>query len=93
MKRSLLFRKHAVQRMFDRGISEAVVREAIDTGEVIQAYHDRPYPSRLILGWNKEYPVHVVAAYDEQSQTDIIITVYTPAPSQWESDFKRKKSP
>ena len=79
--------------MFERGISEAEVRYAIDAGEVIQEYpDDMPYPSRLILGWGKENPIHVVAAHDEQSQTDIIVTVYIPDPIQWESDFKRKKS-
>lgn len=48
-------------------------------------------PSRLILGWHENLAIHVVAAYDEQTQTDIIITVYKPDPSQWETGFKRKK--
>ena len=79
--------------MFERGIHEEAVRLAVDTGEVIQEYpDDLPYPSRLVLGWNEEHPIHVVAAYDKQAQTDIIITVYKPDPTQWESNFKRKKT-
>jgi len=91
-KRALLFRKHAIQRMFERRISEEAVRSTVVAGEVIQEYpDDTPYPSRLILGWDENRAIHVVAACDEQTQTDIIITVYEPDPSQWEPGFKRRK--
>lgn len=77
--------------MFERTISEEVVRSVVDTGEVVQEYSDDlPYPSRLVLGWDREYPIHVVAAYDKQTNTDIIITAYKPDPAHWEPDFKRK---
>jgi len=90
--RSLLFRKHAIQRMFERRIGEEAVRLTIAEGEVIQEYpDDSPYPSRLILGWYDNRAIHIVAAYNEQNQTDIIITVYEPDPSQWEPGFKRRK--
>jgi len=49
----LVFRVHAIQRMFQRRISEDDdVRHILSTGEVIEAYpNDTPYPSNLILGW------------------------------------------
>ena len=63
--------------MFERGIGEADVKAVIGLGEVIQEYPDDvPYPSRLMLGWRRERPIHVVAAYDNQEKTDIVITVY-----------------
>jgi len=75
-KTALLFREHAVQRMFERGICEQAVRTAVDIGEVVQEYpDDQPYPSRLLLGWYEEQPIHIVAAYDEQTQTDIIMAL------------------
>ena len=47
---------------------------------------DKPYPSRLILGWKEGKPLHVVAA------ETIIITVYQPDPTLWNADFRSKKS-
>ncbi|CAH1207926.1 conserved hypothetical protein [Candidatus Nitrotoga sp. BS] len=80
--------------MFERGISETVVRAVIviDLGEVIQEYlDDVPYPSRLILGWSREQPIHVVTAYDSQERMDIVITVYEPDHLRWEDGFKKRK--
>lgn len=87
----LIYRNHAIKRMFERGIREADVRAVINLGEVIQEYPDDPYPSRLLLGWCRERPLHVVAAYDSQERTDIVITVYEPDHSLWEDGFKKRK--
>jgi len=47
----LVFRVHAIQRMYERHISEEEVRQTIAAGEVIEAYpDDTPYASRLVLG-------------------------------------------
>jgi hypothetical protein len=38
--------------MFQRGISMEGVKLALTTGEIIEEYpDDKPYPSRLVLGW------------------------------------------
>ena len=59
----LVFRVHAIQRMFQREISVAHVRQVLSTGEVIESYpDDTPYPSRLVLGWCEGRPLHVVVA-------------------------------
>lgn len=87
----LVFRVHAIQMMFKRGISRNDVRHVVGNGEVIREYlDDRPFPSRLILGWREKRPIHVVAADDDDDQT-IIITAYEPDPAIWEPDFKTKK--
>jgi hypothetical protein len=42
---SLVFRLHALQRMFQRRISAQDVRRVLETGELIEDYpHDTPYP-------------------------------------------------
>ena len=88
----LVFRVHAIQRMFQRGISEDDIRHVLETGEVIQQYpEDQPYPSRLVLGWRGLQPIHVVAADNQDDQEIILITVYEPDPAQGEPDFRRKK--
>jgi len=87
----LVFRVHAIQRMFQRKISKEEVRQVVATGETIETYPmDKPFPSRLILGWSGSRPIHVVAADDASAQETIIVTVYQPDIEEWESGFKRR---
>jgi hypothetical protein len=89
----VIFRVHAVQRMFERNISEEDVKHILITGESIEEYPtDRPYPSRLVLGWRKRRPLHVVAAYNNDEEQTIVVTVYEPDPAQWTADFRRRTS-
>ena len=89
--KKLIFRVHAIQKMFERNISRDNVRHIVENGEVIREYvDDTPFPSKLLLGWIEKCPLHVVAADDNDDQT-IIITAYEPNPAIWESDFKTKK--
>jgi hypothetical protein len=88
----LIFRVHAVQRMFERQISVEDVRDVLETGETIESYPaDTPYPSRLVLGWRQGRPIHVVVADNVQENELIVITVYEPDPALWEPDFKRRR--
>lgn len=90
----LIYRQHAIQRMFERGISEAEVSAALAGGRVIEDYPtDAPYPSRLWLGHAQDKPLHVVAADNQQQNERIIITVYQPDPAQWGPDFATRKRP
>jgi len=91
--KKLIFSGHAVQRMFERGISPANVREIVESGEIISEYPDDiPYPSKLILGYVGKRPIHLVLGYNEVEQTCIAITVYEPSKDIWEDDFKEKRS-
>ena len=86
----LVFRVHAIERMAQRAIGVGDVRLVLDAGEVIEDYPDDfPYPSALMLGWIGPRPLHVVAA--TAPNLKIIITVYEPDLSRWESDYKRRK--
>jgi hypothetical protein len=79
--------------MYQRVISDAEVRHAIAAGETVEDYpDDKPYPSRLVLGWNGRRPIHVVVADNVDEEENIVITVYEPDPLEWEPDFKRRKS-
>ena len=89
----LVFRVHAIQRMYQREISEHEVRHAIATGETVEDYpNDTPYPSRLVLGWSGRRPIHVVVADNVDDQENIVITAYEPDPLEWEADFKMRKT-
>jgi len=93
MAAKLVFRVHAVQRMFERRISEKDVRSVLESGEAIEEYPaDTPYPSRLMLGWRGTRPIHVVVADNHEENECILITVYEPDPALWEADFRRRKA-
>jgi Domain of unknown function (DUF4258) len=86
----LVYRVHALQRMVERDIREEDVAHVVLTGRTIEDYpDDKPYPSRLILGWIGSRPIHVVAATSEHEI--IIITVYEPDAAQWQPGFEKRK--
>lgn len=89
---ALVFRVHAIRRMFERNISVTDVRNALESGEAIEAYpDDKPYPSRLVLGWAGRRPIHVVAADNAAAGEIVVVTVYEPDPAAWDRDFRRRK--
>lgn len=91
--RHLIFRIHAIKRMFQRRISQKEVQSVLEAGEVIESYpDDTPYPSHLLLGWVGTRPLHVVAAENSQNEETIVITVYEPNREEWAEGFKRRKN-
>lgn len=87
----VVFRVHALQRMFEREVSYAEVIETLKAGEVIEQYsEDKAHPGQLLLGRSQERPLHVVVAFGEDNSA-IGITVYEPDPGQWDDEFKRRR--
>jgi hypothetical protein len=78
--------------MFERSIlPEAVVR-IIREGEMIASYpDDQPFPSVLILGFERDEPLHLVAARDPASGICFVIAVYRPDSALWSEDFKTRR--
>jgi sulfur transfer protein SufE len=88
----LVFRVHAIRRMFQRHIREKEVRHVLETGETIETYpEDRPHPSRLVLGRCESRPLHVVVADDTEGQEATVITVCEPDEGKWEEGFSRRR--
>jgi hypothetical protein len=89
----ILFRVHAVQRMFERNISVKKVSQALQSGETIEDYStEMPDPSRLILGFQGKRPFHVVTSENPETNRITIITVYLPDPNKWNKEFKSRRS-
>lgn len=87
--RELVFRVHAVKRMFQRSISAADIRAVLEQGNIIEEYpDDQPYPSRLFLGKVNSRFLHVVVADRPDAHETIIITVYEPDPMRWDTSFR-----
>jgi len=90
---NLIFRLHAIKRMFERKVDADDVRHILETGEVIEDYPtDTPYPSCLVLGWRGIRPLHIVVAYNTMDNETIIITAYEPDSKQWNGSFIRRRS-
>ena len=86
------WQRHALERIFQRGIKREDVFKVLRKGEIIEEYpNDKPWPSALFLGWVDSQPVHVVAAHSQQVQKVAIITVYEPSLEYFENDFKTRR--
>ena len=94
MSRStIFFRIHAVQRMFERGISVKRVISVLESGNTIEDYSsEMQEPSRLILGFQGKQPIHVVISENQETNEITVITVYTPNYDNWSKDFKSRRA-
>ena len=89
---NLKFTGHAIRQMFQRQITKDDVRYVINYGEVINDYpDDKPLPSKLLLGFSKKRPLHIVLANDIIHKTCYVITAYAPDQKLWTDDYKRRK--
>ena len=85
------YRRHALQRMFERKIEPEEVERTLLEGRVIEEYpDDTPYPSFLKMTGSPDKILHVVYAVNETGEY-IVITVYRPDPRKWEDDFSKRK--
>ena len=92
VKGHVQWQRHALERIFQRGIKRKDVTTVLLTGEIIETYaDDKPWPSALFLGWIDREPLHVVAAYSKQLQKVAIITVYEPSLEYFENDFRTRR--
>ncbi len=78
--------------MAERKFSPETIKSVIENGIVIKNYpDDTPYPSRLILGFDGNRPVHVVSAYNAETDTEYVITVYEPDSQKWSENFTERR--
>ena len=88
------WQRHALERMAEREIRRSDALGILISGKLIEEYpDDEPFPSGLFLGWIGERPIHVVAAFDEETDRVYVITVYEPDLEHFGPDFRsRRKS-
>jgi hypothetical protein len=89
--RPIIFRIHAIQRMFERRVSEEDVRQVLQHGEMIEDYSDEmPNPGGLMSGKRGVRSLHVVMSENTQDNELIVITAYEPDRSQWKSGSRAR---
>jgi hypothetical protein len=78
------FTKHAADRMILRNITINEIREAIQSGQVIEDYpQDKFGPSCLVLGFTRnKRPLHIQCSYPIRPLIKIV-TLYEPNPDEW----------
>ena len=87
----VVWQKHALQRMMERGISRQEVKRSVLEGDVIEEYQDdKPFPS-LLVAYVEEVPLHVVISYDHTTSLVYVITVYRPDLRYFENDLKTRR--
>ncbi|MBU0517446.1 DUF4258 domain-containing protein [bacterium] len=85
----IFYTRHAVQRMYQRGISTEMVESAILKGEIIEEYPDDKYgPSCLIAAELPAEWLHVVISLGTPPW---VITTYVPDPKEWINFTRRSK--
>jgi len=84
---------HAIQRMFERRVTEQNVRRVVQSGQLVEDYSDEmPFPSGLMLGRHGTRPLHVVMSENTADNEVVVITVYEPDPAQWKPQFTSRKA-
>ena len=88
----IVFRVHAIQRMFERKISAGNVRQVLQSGEMIEDYsEDMTHPGGLVSGKRGQRYFHVIMAENTEDRELVVITVYEPDPFQWKPGFRDRK--
>ena len=90
--RSLIYSRHAIERMLERRIDPSEVRAVVEQHEIVEEDPtDRPYPSYLLLAMVGGRALHVVLGYDSASRTGYVVTTYVPEPEYWNPDWKTRR--
>ncbi len=86
------YTEHALNRMDQWEVDARTIPALLGENDVIDIYpNDRPYPSRLILGWDGRGPIHAVVADVLEGNETVIITIYRPDTVRWENDFRTRR--
>ena len=87
----ILYRVHAVQRMFERDVAPIKIRRALEFADVIEDYSgEMSDPSRLIIGFQGKRPFHLVTSERPEANEITVITVYLPDANKWKKDFRTR---
>lgn len=87
----IIYRIHAVMRMFERNISAEDLRFILENSTTIENYEDSLYPAHLLLGRRHKRPLHVVAADNAADDEAIVVTAYEPDAHYWKPGFRQRR--
>ena len=92
--RRVLWTYHVNMRLRGRFIRREAVLDAVESYEIIEAYPgDKYLPSYLVLGRLAGEAFHLLFAADVEGNNVRVVTAYRPGEDEWESDWKKRRSP
>ena len=84
------FTRHALEKMYERGISPEACEKVARGGEVVESYpEDAPFPSELRMGRVNDRVLHVVVSFGAGALH--VITAYEPDPARWDELFTKRR--
>ena len=84
---------HVTMRLQQRALTAEMVRNAIATLEIVEAYpQDKYLPSFLVRGESEGSVFHAQIATDVEGKNIRIVTMYTPDPEEWDEGLRVRRT-
>lgn len=81
-------------RLKQRSLGSEILVENADSLEIIESYPDDKYlPSFLLRGEFETSVFHVQIATDMLAENVRTVTMYIPAPEEWDLEFRARRVP
>jgi hypothetical protein len=79
-------------RLKKRSLGSEILIRGADSLEIIESYPDDKYlPSFLLRGESEGLLFHVLIAADVEGRNVRIVTIYIPAPEEWDAEFRTRR--
>jgi hypothetical protein len=84
---------HVTMRLQQRGLTSGMIRNAMATLEILEAYpQDKYLPSYLVRGRSEDCVFHAQIATDVEGENIRIVTMYTPDPNEWDKGLRLRRN-
>ena len=84
---------HVTMRLQQRALTAGMIRAAMGTLEIIEAYpHDKYLPSYLLRGESEGCVFHAQIATDVEGDNIRVVTMYTPDPNEWDEGLRLRRT-
>jgi hypothetical protein len=91
-RREIRWTYHVTMRLKQRSLGSEILVKGADSLEIIESYPDDKYlPSFLLRGEFEVRIFHVQIATDVEAGNVRIVTMYIPAPDEWDSEFRTRR--
>ena len=79
-------------RLQERRLTGRALSEAVEILEIVEEYpKDKYLPSFLLRGEVPEFVFHALVATDLEGDNIRVVTMYVPAPLEWEQDGRVRR--
>jgi hypothetical protein len=79
-------------RLQKRALTAAMLHDAVETLEIIEAYpQDKYLPSFLLRGESEDCVFHAHIATDVEGRNIRVVTIYLPDPDEWDGELRLRR--